>query len=384
MKRLSRVSAAVALSLFGILSWAVAPSPATAAEGELVSRTSTGVAANGDSHAIALSSDGRFVLFTSNANNLPGPNIDDPDHWLMYRRDVVTGETILVSVAPSGSRPLAVEGLNGDMSADGSAIAFVSHATTRLGRNVYVRDLATGVTTLESKRTGGARLPWGQYPQLSRNARRLAFEAGDNIYGRDLVSGKTRLLLRDDDGQAGPASWVGPPTISGNGRYIAFEVESDIQPPGCGAGEPHIYDWRTRTFRCIGTWGYDGPETVALSSTGRYLAWHEYDLRVSDLLTGETVGSALSTDPQDNVSWSDDERYLAFSAAGDVSGDVVYRFDRITGTVDAVTSPGTRVDEGCDPAVRALTGSGTQVLVTCVDEVGHRAAYLVTMPSWSL
>jgi hypothetical protein len=134
------------------------------------------------------------------------------------------------------------------------------------------------------------------------------------------VSGKTRLLLRDENGQPGPASWVGAPTISGNGRYIAFEVESDIQPPGCGAGEPHIYDWRTDTFRCIGTWGYDGPETVALSYTGRYLAWHEYDLRASDLITGETVELPLEKDWQDNVSWSDNERYLAFSAYVDVPG----------------------------------------------------------------
>ena len=382
MRKIMRLGSFTLVAMLA-LGWAVAP--AAAAEGELVSKTSTGVPANGDSRAIAVSSNGRFVLFTSNANNLPGPNIDDPEYWLMYRRDLVTGETILVSIGPDGGRPLAVASINGDMSADGSVVAFVSHDSTRLGANVYVRNLGTGVTTLESKRTSGARLRGGS-PQLSRNARRLAFLAtstlgeGD-VYGRDLVSGKTRLLLCDENGQPGAASWVGAPTISGNGRYIAFEVESDIQPPGCGAGEPHIYDWRTNTFRCFGGWGEDGPEAVALSYTGRYLAWHEYTLRASDLVTGETVELPLDTSDQDDaVSWSDDERYLAFSAFiafGETFGYVVHRFDRITETFDAVTSP----DGFCTPALRALTGSGGQVLVTCFDElVGSRAAYLVAMP----
>ncbi|MEA2274634.1 MAG: hypothetical protein QOI98_3342, partial [Solirubrobacteraceae bacterium] len=102
-------------------------SVSSSGEQQVVAAKETGFATDANYFpAVAMSSDGRWVLFRSNATNLvPG----DPDgHSHIYAHDVVTGATIRVSVSSTG------EPGNDDspfltLAGDGSVVAFISAAT---------------------------------------------------------------------------------------------------------------------------------------------------------------------------------------------------------------------------------------------------------------
>ncbi|MBT8202988.1 MAG: PD40 domain-containing protein [Acidimicrobiia bacterium] len=105
-----------------------------------------------------ISADGTKVAFFSDASNLvPG----DTDNWGdVFVHDLITGETIRVSVATSGEQANSDSGLV-SMSADGTQIAFRSRADnlvpgdTNQARDVFLHDTVTGETTLVCPDTDG-------------------------------------------------------------------------------------------------------------------------------------------------------------------------------------------------------------------------------------
>src|SRR5258706_162449 len=96
---------------------------------ERVSVNSTGAEANGFSglYGIAISPDGRYVAFESEASNLvPG----DTDHRQgVFGRDRLSGPTERVSVSSNGVQSLGTSS-SSTISADGRYITFTSDATT--------------------------------------------------------------------------------------------------------------------------------------------------------------------------------------------------------------------------------------------------------------
>src|SRR5207244_12140896 len=135
----------------------------------LVSTNSAGVAGNGTSIAASISADGRYVVFKSDASNLvANDNNGAPD---LFRKDLQTGATVLVSAAADGALSDAdatnhgIFVLNGSslggVSADGRYIAFSSLATNMVpGDNnnqvdVFVKDMVTGAISLVSSSSAG-------------------------------------------------------------------------------------------------------------------------------------------------------------------------------------------------------------------------------------
>src|SRR5262249_38213978 len=120
----------------------------------LVSVGSTGQAAGIQGPSVAISPDGRYVIFENNQGNvLPGVTGDQ-----LYQRDLATGTTTLLSVGYNGS-PGDHESLSPAFSADGHDVVFVSDAdnlvpgmmTTGIPEaNLFERDLLTGTTSLVS------------------------------------------------------------------------------------------------------------------------------------------------------------------------------------------------------------------------------------------
>jgi Tol biopolymer transport system component len=108
---------------------------------------------NGDSIPFGVSTNGRFALFESAASDLvPGDTNNATD---IFVRDLVLGATTLVSVATNGSVANA-NSRTPAMTPDGRYVAFVSDAynlvagDTNSIPDVFVRDLQSGVTTLVS------------------------------------------------------------------------------------------------------------------------------------------------------------------------------------------------------------------------------------------
>lgn len=83
-----------------ILALSLSAAPAGAVEIQLLSSVPANRAsgtASGLSHAMALSADGRWVAFTSNAPNLLPGVVDENGDNDVFLHDRVTGETVLVS-----------------------------------------------------------------------------------------------------------------------------------------------------------------------------------------------------------------------------------------------------------------------------------------------
>ena len=131
---------------------------------QLVSIGLGGASANGDTEQVAMSANGRFVAFTSNAPDLVSGDTNGIED--VFVRDMVTGEIKRISASTAG---VEGDGASGrpDISADGNVIVFESNATNLVSTpdlngytDIYRHDLALGVTTrvsvtLSSSETDG-------------------------------------------------------------------------------------------------------------------------------------------------------------------------------------------------------------------------------------
>ena len=214
-----------------------------------VSVATGGAESNGPSFGPSLSDDGRYVAFSSAATNLAvgvtGTQV--------YVHDRVTTTTSIVSVGPSG---LPGDGPSGgaSISADGRRIAFTSSATQLVAgdtngvADVFVRDLLAGVTQRVSVHSSGAQAdaaspsaPWisaaGGHVVFSSTATNLV--SGDtngtwDVFVRDLSTNTTTRVSVDSLGAAGngPSGWLARPTVTADGRLVAFASRATNLIPG--------------------------------------------------------------------------------------------------------------------------------------------------------
>jgi Tol biopolymer transport system component len=118
-------------------------------ETTLESVSSDGTQGNEGSTATAISADGRYVAFWSEADNLVEGDTNEGAEWFVHDR--VTGETTLISVSISGDEAQGNEGyLFPYVSADGRCWTFISDESnlvegdTNGVSDVFVRCLGTG------------------------------------------------------------------------------------------------------------------------------------------------------------------------------------------------------------------------------------------------
>jgi Tol biopolymer transport system component len=354
-----------------------------------VSVSSRGRQGNGSSFGPALSADGRFVAFRSEASNLvPGDRNRAQDVFVRDRR---TGATMRVSVADDESEANGESG-GAAISADGRIVAFWSDATNLVPgdtygrRDVFVRDLAAGTTTRVSVSSAGrqANAPSRQ-PALNGDGAIVAFRSdasnliahdtngtGD-IFVHDRRTGETtRVSTAFRGGQ--PNGRSRDPALTPNGRFVAFRSEASNLVPGDTnrAGDIFVHDRKTgaTTRASVNSRGRGaagcgvtgcGCDPV-LSADGRFVAfWSSatnlvpddtngaWDVFVRDrrlrrttrvsVGPGGSEGEGNSGEP-----WlSGNGRVVAFAsraplAAEDGNGDWdVYVHDRATGRTTAVT-----------------------------------------------
>ena len=210
-----------------------------------VSLSADNIPANGASRAPALSADGRYIAFWSQADNLvPGDTNATDD---VFIRDLQTGQVERVSIAAGGGqgnglaqRSLVPWAGPPALSVNGRYVAFWSDADnlvpddTNATDDVFIHDRQTGLTERLSVASGGAQAdgPSG-WPAISADGRYVAFSSaaanlvpGDtnqswDIFVRDRETGETRRVsLAADGAQANNSSDI--PAISADGRFIAF------------------------------------------------------------------------------------------------------------------------------------------------------------------
>jgi Tol biopolymer transport system component len=269
------------------------------------------------------------------------------------------------------------------LSDDGRYVAFDSNATNLVPGDgndtvdVFVRDLRTNATTRVSVDSdGGDSNSGSSSPSFSDNGRYIAFRSG----ATDLVPGGNAPGVFVRDLQANTTTWVSvgdvgggegsSQSISGDGRYVAFESAASGLVPGDGNGLLDVFvrdlQANTTTRVSVDTAGGD-PDSrsfqPSISDDGRHVAFIStatdlvpddfaiWDVFVRDLQANTTT--AVSVDPDGNVvgsgccttppSISADGRYVVFGASsrlvpgGEELGDDVYVRDLLTSATSRVS-----------------------------------------------
>jgi Tol biopolymer transport system component len=275
----------------------------------LVSRRSGpgGAAANSDSNLPSISADGRYVAFGTSATNFL--------HGIyggVYVRDLRTGKTVLAGRA-DGARGEPLHGASSpSVSAHGRWIAFVTSGPR--GRRpatpeIAVRNLRTERTVFASRANGGhgslATDDCAQ-PAMAANGRYVAFaskatnlspidrDSVEDVFVRDLKTNRTVLVSRAGrHGAAGDGDSANP-SISANGRYVAFESYASNLGPGDNGTVPDVFVRDLRSGRVFPASRADGGGAAsnapsanpAISANGRYVA---FESRGSNLSPADTL-----------------------------------------------------------------------------------------------
>jgi Tol biopolymer transport system component len=296
----------------------------TAGTTALVSTAGSSGAANDASDLPSISSDGRYVAFESKASNLV---LQDSNGVAdVFVRDLVGGNTIRVSTdsdGEAGTKPSSSSSLSGD----GRYVAFQSNANLASGcdtdsARVFVKDLATGATVLASIDASG-NPSVGFLGSISGDGRFVAFASGNDSFVRDMAGGG---LVSLDGGFYG-SSW-GAPTLSGDGRYVVFgSTASGLVPDDTDtAVDLFRYDLLGGTTARV-TGAGSNPRSPTVSSDGRYVAFEDVrgdmiaDVFVKDMVEGtarrvatECGGYAPGLYQLGVPCISDDGRFVAYQS----------------------------------------------------------------------
>ncbi len=276
-----------------------------------VSVSSSGAQSDGPSSDQRISGDGRHVVFQSFASNLVAGDTNDlPD---VFVHELETGATTLVSVSTSGAQGNHWSYARGT-SADGRFVVFDSHATnlvspdTNAGTDVFVRDRSTGVTSRASVASNGDQgNAYSGYASISADGRFVAFISGatnlvagdtngwNDVFRHDRLTGETRRVSVRSDGAQGNLH-SGRPSISSDGRFVAFESEASnfVTGDGNGGFDVFVHDTATGTTTCVSTTSSGVPgnadsEYCSISADGRYVSFTSLS---SNLVAGDTNANA--------------------------------------------------------------------------------------------
>jgi hypothetical protein len=250
---------------------------------ERVSVSSAGAQGDGAGGGLSISADGRYVAFRSFASNLvPGDTNGD---WDVFVHDRQTDTTERISVSSTGAQG------NGDcdypqISADGRYVAFFSAATnlvpgdTNGAADIFVRDLQTGTTARVSVGSSGAQANGESLgPSISGNGRFVAFRSvASNLTGSDTngvgdvflhdrQTGTTERISAANDGIQGNGESYGP-SVSADGGFVAYRSGASNLVPGDTNGKDDIfkYDRQARTT-----------ENVSVDSSGAQSNGNSFD-----------------------------------------------------------------------------------------------------------
>lgn len=275
---------------------------------ELVVTGAGGVPADQDCSPVDASTDGRFVLFLSDATNL-GP-VHQNNMTDLFLRDLQFSTTERVSWTAAGAEPDGSSG-RGSLSDDGRFVVFDSEATDMLPldnnqvQDVFLRDLALSTTVLLSGSIGGGFANGASYsPQISIDGRYVMFlsQASDLVPGdtngkQDLfrvdlqAGGITRIVL--GPGGVEPNGDVLTFSMSQSGELVAFDsLATNLTGQACGPQEIYVRDMVNDFLaRVSGVPGGPLPDAICYNPTmSGDSGWVTYLTAANNIDPGDTDG----------------------------------------------------------------------------------------------
>lgn len=274
---------------------------------EVVSLSSQEALSNGDSYGAALSADGRFIAFASRGTNLvPNDTNAEADVFL---RDRLLGTTARVSVSSSEGQGNGESYWGTSVSQDGRYVGFTSKASNLVAGDTngttdgFVRDRTLGLTERISVGPNGEQTSYGnvyessvvlnatgRYVLFETPARLTADDLDDNsdVYLRDRELATTELI-------SGPypvsprTSYATTPSISDDGRYVAFCTMEEFDPRDTFGRDVYVKDrlngvLAQASVTSAGELAYGDTGDAMISGDGRYVAFSDWSI---ELLTAE-------------------------------------------------------------------------------------------------
>lgn len=326
-----------------------------------VSVDSAGLQADQGSGGAAISSDGRFVAFVSDATNLVANDTNGATD--VFVRDRQLGTTLRVSVSSSGEQANAFSDFPLAISSEGRYVVFNSDATNLVANDtngvtdVFLRDTQTGVTERVSIASDGSQANnSSSSPSVSANGQLVTFTSNasnlvssdtnnaSDVFVRDRTTGATTRVSVNTSGEQGDKASHSP-AISGDGRYVVFLSKASNFAPGTGdfSDKDFVYlrDRQTGQTSLVSVYSDEIIMTAGLldqptiSSDGRYAAFSFYDkgenngilnIWVRDLQAGTSTqvnhgnassfGSSLSANGGIVAFWSSASNLVAGDANG--------------------------------------------------------------------
>ncbi len=299
-----------------------------------VSVASDGTQANGTCFGPSISADGRYVVFYSWASNLVDGDTNEKHDVFLH--DLVTGETQRLSVASDGTQGNGFS-FSPVVSTDGRYVAFDSNADnlvdgdTNGTYDVFVHDRQIDETLRISVSSDGTQgNDSSAWASISTDGRYVAFIsfASNLVYGdtnnycdtdndgiyddncpdifvHDRILGETQRISVSSDGiQGDGVSWNG--SISSDGRYVAFQSGATNLVPGDtnGTNDVFVHDQQTGETQRVsvssnGTQGNFDSLSPVISADGSTVA---FESGASNLVDEDT-NNYCDTD-HDNI-WDD-------------------------------------------------------------------------------
>ena len=275
----------------------------------LVSVGPAGVQGNGNSADPSISADGRYVAFESDASNLVAGDSNGRED--VFVRDRKLHRTYRVSVGPAGA-----QGNNGSyspsISADGRYVAFESDASNLVAsdsngyEDVFVRDLKLHKTYLVSVGPAGVQgNNFSDLPSISADGRYVAFEsdasnlvAGDSngyedVFVRDRKLHKTYRVSVSSAGVQGNSASESP-AISADGRSVTFDSIASNLVPGDANGYEDVFVRDRKLHRTylvsVSSAGVQGNSDSFVPSISADGRYVAFNSDASNLVAGDTNG----------------------------------------------------------------------------------------------
>lgn len=264
---------------------------------ERVSIGSSGLQANEQAANARMSSDGQLFVFESSATNLAGMDTFDAEQ--VYLRDHPADQTSLISIAPDGTAAQA-NAMVPAISPDGRFTTFSSNAIN-LGYDLepssilqlYFQDhlqpsLEQELISINS--SGMAGDGHSYFASISRDGRYVAFlteaqnlieieqDQADIPILRDRLTDQNHCIAKDASGIC-QAAYV--PVISGDGQWVAFATNSSLLPDDLNTYRD-VYLYHTvdesLILASIGSDGQpgnhqSGSSPLSISEDGRYVVY---------------------------------------------------------------------------------------------------------------
>ena len=255
-----------------------------------------GSQSNAFSDGVDLSSDGKTVVFSSAATNWIPVDPSTTDKAVAV--DLDTGLIEIVSRTTGGT---IVRGESPAVSRDGRYVAFLNFGgaldlgVPTSGWQVVRKDRATGQLRLASANAAGEagnNFVDDDTVSISGDGRFIAFEASSSNFGV-ATGGFTQVFVKDMDtgalelasvrpGGATPTSdcTLFPHALSDDGRYVAFICNASLVT-GAGSGQTYVRDLVTDTTELVSRSGSSGPSSTsftnraAISPSGRFVVFQD-------------------------------------------------------------------------------------------------------------